>query len=83
MNWHSFMHGVGIGCLLCIAAIAIGTIAAALVPNWARIWDTLNGRPWPVRHPIASPTTSVLPLRARHPHLRTVEARVQPTRKAS
>ena len=77
------MHGVGIGCLLTIAAIAVGSIIASIVPNWARIWDTVNGRPWaPRRHPV-SPTASVLPLRTRHPQLRAVEARAEPTRKAS
>ena len=78
MTWNLFMHGLGIGCLLCIAAIAIGIIVASLVPNWARIWDTACGRPWPIaRHPV-SPTASVLPLRTRH-QLRTVEADAQPT----
>jgi hypothetical protein len=83
MTWHAFMHGLGIGCLLCIGAIALGSIAASLIPNWPRIWDTLNGRPWPARHPIASPTASVLPLRTRHSRLPVVEADAQPTRKAS
>ena len=79
MTWNLFMHGLGIGCLICIAAIAIGIIVAALVPNWARIWDTACGRPWPIaRHPV-SPTASVLPLRTSVPTLRAVEADAQPT----
>lgn len=83
MTWNLFMHGLGIGCLFCIAAIAIGIIVDALVPNWARIWDTACGRPWPIaRHP-ASPTASVLPLRTSAPTLRTVEADAQPTHEAA
>jgi hypothetical protein len=83
LTWNLFMHGVGIACLLCIASIAIGIIAAAIVPNWRRIWDTACGRPWPIsRHPV-SPTASVLPLRTRRSPLRVVEADAQLTRKAS
>jgi hypothetical protein len=79
LTWNLFMHGVGIACLLCIAAIAIGIIAASIVPNWRRIWDTACGRPWPIsRHPV-SPTASVLPLRTSLPPLHTDEAGAQPT----
>jgi hypothetical protein len=83
MTWNLFMHGVGIACLLCIASIAIGIIAASIVPNWRRIWDTACGRPWPIsRHPV-SPTASVLPLRTSLPPLRAVEADAQPTHEAA
>lgn len=79
MTWTTFMHGLGIGCLFCIAVIAVASLIDSLVPNWPRIWDTACGRPWPVaRHPV-SPTASVLPLRTGH-QLRTVEADAQPTR---
>ncbi len=82
MTWHSFMHGAGVGCLICIAAIAVAMLVEALVPNWARIITTLRGNPARGFVPL-SPTASVLPLRTRQPQLRAVEARVQPTRKAS
>ncbi len=83
MNWTPFMHGLGIGCLICIAAIAVASLIDSLVPNWRRIWDTACGRPWPIaRHP-ASTTASVLPLRTSVPPLRAVEADAQPTDKAA
>jgi hypothetical protein len=83
MNLNEFMHGVGIGFELAIGSIAIGVIVTSVRRNWARIWDTVRGRPWtPRRHPI-SPAASALPLRVRHSQLRAVEARIQPTRKAS
>jgi hypothetical protein len=79
LTWNLFMHGVGIACLLCIASIAVGIIAASIVPNWRRIWDTACGRPWPIsRHPV-SRTASVLPLRTRQSKLPAVEAGAQPT----
>ncbi len=83
MTWHIAMHALGWASLITIAGVSLAIIADSLVPNWARIWDTACGRPWPVsRHPVP-PTASVLPLRTRQPQLRAVEARVQPTRKAS
>ncbi len=82
MTWNAFMHGAGVGCLICIATIAIAMLVEALVPNWARIITTLRGNATPGFVPL-SPTASVLPLRTRQPQLRAVEARVQPTRKAS
>ena len=83
MTWNAFMHGAGVGCLICIASIAVAIIVDSLVPNWRRIWDTACGRPWPItRHPV-SPTASVLPLRTSSTPLRTVEAGAQLTRKAS
>ena len=83
MNWTPFMHGLGIGCLFCIAVIAVASLIDSLVPNWRRIWDTACGRPWPIaRHP-ASPTASVLPLRTSVPTLRAVEADAQPTHEAA
>lgn len=83
MTWNLFMHGLGIVCLAVIAAIAIGIIVTSIFPNWARIWDTACGRPWPIaRHPV-SPTASVLPLRTSVPKLRAVEADAQPTHKVA
>ena len=83
MNWTPFMHGLGIGCLICMFAIAVASLVDSLVPNWARIWDTCCGRPWQIaRHPV-SPTASVLPLRTSVPPLRAVEADAQPTDKAA
>ena len=83
MTWHIAMHALGWASLITIAGVSLAIIADSLVPNWARIWDTACGRPWPVSsHPVP-PTASVLPLRTRQPQLRAVEARVQPTRKAS
>ena len=83
MNWTPFMHGLGIGCLICIALIAVAIIVDSLMPNWRRIWDTACGRPWPIaRHPV-SPTASVLPLRTSVPKLRADGARAQPTHEAA
>ena len=83
MTWHIAMHALGWASLITIAGVSMAIIADSLVPNWARIWDTACGRPWPVaRHPV-SPTASVLPLRTSHPQFRAVEARIEPTRKAS
>jgi hypothetical protein len=82
MTWHVAMHALGWASLFTMAGVSLATIFHALVPNWARIWDTACGRPWPVsRHPV-SPTASVLPLRTRH-QLRTVEADAQPTHEAA
>ena len=79
MNWTPFMHGLGIGCLICIAPIAVAIIVDSLAPNWRRIWDTACGRPWPIaRHPVP-PAASVLPLRTSVPKLLVVEADAQPT----
>lgn len=83
MNWNSFMHGVGIGCLLCIAAIAVGVIIAAVFPNWACIWDTACGRPWQIERAPAFPTESAATPRAGHLKLRAAEAVAQPTREAA
>lgn len=83
MTWHVAMHALGWASLITIAGISLAMLADALVPNWARIWDTACGRPWPISlHPV-SPTASVLPLRTSSPPLRAVEADAQPTRKAS
>lgn len=79
MNWIPFMHGVGIGCLICIASIAVGSIIASIAPNWRRIWDTACGRSWPIAGHRVSPTASVLPLSTPLPPLRAVEADAQPT----
>jgi len=82
MTWNVAMWGLGLGSLITIAGVSLAIIADSLVPNWARIWDTACGRPWPIaRHP-ASPTALVLPLRTRH-QLRTVEADAQPTHEAA
>jgi len=79
VNWTPFMHGLGIGCLICIAPIAVAIIVDSLAPNWRRIWDTACGRPWPIaRHPVP-PAASVLPLRTSVPKLLVVEADAQPT----
>ena len=78
MTWNAFMHGAGVGCLICIAVIAIAMLVEALVPNWTRIITTLRGNATRGFVPL-SPTASVLPLRTRQPQLRAVEARVQPT----
>lgn len=83
MNWNVAMHVLGWTSLITIAGVSLAIIADSLVPNWARIWDTACGRPWPIaRHPL-SPTASVLPLRTRHTPLPIVEADPQLTRKAS
>lgn len=79
MTWHVAMHALGWASLITILGVSLATIADALFPNWARIWDTACERPWPVsRHPVP-PTASVLPLRTRQPQLRNVEADAQPT----
>lgn len=83
MTWNPFMHGLGIGCLICIASIAVAIIVDSLVPNWRRIWDTACGRPWPIARHHVSPTASVLPLRTSVPKLRADEARSQPTHEAA
>ena len=79
MTWHIAMHALGWASLITIAGVSLAIIADALIPNWARIWDTACGRPWPVsRHPVP-PTASVLPLRTRHSRLPVVEPDAQPT----
>lgn len=79
MNWNVAMHVLGWTSLITIAGVSLATLFLSLVPNWARIWDTACGRPWPVaRHPV-SPTASVLSLRMSLPTLRTDEAGAQPT----
>ena len=82
MTWNVAMWALALASLITMAGVSLTTLFFALVPNWARIWDTACGRPWPIaRHP-ASPTASVLPLRTRH-QLRTVEADAQPTHEAA
>ena len=79
MTWNVAMWALALASLITMAGVSLTTLFFALVPNWARIWDTACGRPWPIaRHPV-SPTASVLPLRTGH-QLRTVEADAQPTR---
>ncbi|QCB42972.1 hypothetical protein E5673_12725 [Sphingomonas sp. PAMC26645] len=83
MTWNVAMHALGWASLITIAGVSLAIIADSLVPNWARIWDTACGRPWPIaRHPF-SPTASVLPLRTSVPPLRAVEADAQLTDKAA
>ena len=48
MTWHTAMHALGWASLITIAGVSLAIIADALIPNWARIWDTACGRPWPV-----------------------------------
>ena len=79
MTWNVAMWALGWASLITIAGVSLAIIADSLVPNWARIWDTACGRPWPIaRHPV-SPTASVLPLRTSVPPLRVDEAGAQPT----
>ncbi len=79
MTWNLFMHCAGVVCLVTMAGCGAWSLFTSLVPNWARIWDTACGRPWPIaRHPV-SPTASVLPLRTFVPTLRAVEADAQLT----
>jgi hypothetical protein len=82
VTWNAFMHGAGVGCLICIFGISMAMIADALIPNWTRIITTLRGNTTPGFIPLP-PTAFVLPLKTRHSSLRTVEARAQLTRKAS
>jgi hypothetical protein len=83
MTWHVAMHALGWASLFTMAGVSLATLFLSLVPNWARIWDTACGRPWPVsRHPV-SPTASVLPLRTSLPPLRADEASAQPTHEAA
>jgi len=78
VTWNAFMHGAGVGCLICIFGITMAMIADALIPNWTRIITTLRGNATPGFVPL-SQTASVLSLGTRQPQLRAVEARAQPT----
>jgi hypothetical protein len=82
VTWNAFMHGAGVGCLICIFGISMAMIADALIPNWTRIVTTLRGNATPGFVPL-SPTASVLPLRTRHSRLPVVEADAQPTHKVA
>ena len=56
MTWNVAMWALALASLITMAGVSLTTLFFALVPNWARIWDTACGRPWPIaRHP-ASPT---------------------------
>lgn len=83
MTWHVAMHALGWAALITIAGVSLATIADAIVPNWHRIWPRVCGQVIVENDGPVSSTASVLPLRTRQPQLRAVEARVQPTRKAS
>jgi hypothetical protein len=82
VTWNAFMHGAGVGCLICIFGISMAMIADALIPNWTRIITTLRGNATPGFVPL-SPTASVLPLRTRYSRLPVVEADAQPTLKVA
>jgi len=83
MTWNVAMWALGLAALITMAGVSLTTLFFALVPNWARIWDTACGRPSPTaRHPV-SPTASLLPLRTSVPPLRAVEADAQLTDKAA
>lgn len=83
MTWNVAMWALGLASLITMAGVSLTTLFFALVPNWARIWDTACGRPWPVARHHVSPTASVLPLRTSVTPLRTVEADAQPTHKVA
>ena len=83
MNWNVVLHVLGWASLITIAGVSLAIIADSLIPNWARIWDTACGRPWPIaRHPV-SPTASVLSVKTSVTPLRAFEADAQLTDKAA
>ena len=83
MTWNVAMWALGLASLITMAGVSLATLFFALVPNWARIWDTACGRPWPIaRHPV-SPTASVLSVKTSVTPLRAFEADAQLTDKAA
>lgn len=82
MNWDHAMYALGVVSLTAIFGVALRIFRDHIVRHWPRIIRTLRGNDEPGFVPL-SPTASVPPLRTSHPQLRAVEARIEPTRKAS